>query len=525
MSVEDYSPIFWVLNNKICNEKGEPLDFNEHFFQYDIYREQSPELCIKKCSQVGLTVWLNLRMIHFAQKRGLGSIVTMPSDDDVSDFVASKLNPIIQKNKVIKDSLTEDSVSLKGIGDAFMHIRGTHSKSAPVSTTCDILAHDELDRSDLHVVDQYSSRNDHSKNPFNWKMSNPSLEKIGIDAEWEKSDQREWVITCGACKEPQTLTWPDSINAQLKCFVCKNCGKPLATKDRGVGVWQPQKPGARIRGYHISQLMAPWFNAERILKKYEDQAPDVFFNFTLGEPYRLSAMPSFRQIITDCWTEKKIEKGPFFMGIDIGIEKHYMIGTAEEIFEVDKVLSREQLQSKIETYNPVVVMDAGPERTWAEEFKKKYPKLFLCFLNRDKQTSEIARWGGDKGTEEDLKNWGYVWADRSRLIDKVVMDMLEGKTLIGVPRDVLEKFIRHWESMRRVIVDTPDGGKRYVWESASGLNHWALAQCYYWLARSRGAGKSGFLTESNPKKPIIEVTKDGFRMNSLEELFNQNNNF
>ena len=209
------------------------------------------------------------------------------------------------------------------------------------------------------------------------------------------------------------------------------------------------------------------------------------------------------------------------MGIDIGIEKHYCLGSREGIFKIGICRSREDLEFVIDKYNPVWVMDAGPERTWAEEFRKKYPKGFLNFYRKDKNIAEIIKWGGYSKGLEDKKNWGYIWTDRTRIIDKTLSEILKGNIEFSLTREDLERYIKHWETMRRIIEQTPDKTERYIWETTTGLDHFVHATVYYLIATQRGKEKMEFISEKAGKQEIIERTKDGFVMRPLKEIIEE----
>lgn len=518
MGIDQYSIPLWVIKNGIKNERGNVIEFKDHYFLFDIYKDLSRRQVIKKCSQVGVSVAMNLKVLNLAKYRNIGTIYTMPSDDDVSEFVNTKTDKIIQNNQIIKNELRTNNVQLKQIGNSFIHFKGTRSKTAAISTTTDLLVHDEIDRSDQNIVEQYRSRITFSRFKGIWLLSNPSVVGVGVDKDWKGSDRKEWFITCDKCKTEQYLTWQENVSEINKIFICKNCGKELTNKERRLGKWKPTNPGAEISGYHISQMMAPWLSAEELIKEKEDRGLEYFYNFILGEPYHPGETADFRTMITDSWTNKPLDAEPYFMGIDVGIEKHYVLGSSQGIFKIGVVKSRQELETIIDKYNPVVVMDAGPERTWAEEFKKKYPKLNLCFYKIDKTVAEMVKWGG----RDDKKNWGYVWADRNRVISKVVEEFLMGRILMNIDREKLERYISHWETMTRMIEDTSLGTKRYVWQTSNGMDHWCHATVYYWIARQR-ASQADFLADITEKKEIIERTSEGFQMRNLKDLIEEQN--
>ena len=518
MEYQELSIPIWMAKHNLVNEKGEPLTFRDHLFLYDIYRDQHIKIVLKKCAQVGASVLMNIRAFHFARYRKLGVIYTMPSDSDISTFVETKTDKIFQSNAIIRDYIVRDTVTLKEVaGGTFIKFKGTRSQSAPIADTTDILIQDEVDRSDQNILEQYESRLSASKYQGIWKLSNPSLINIGIDADWKNSDQKEWFITC-ACGFSQILSWDDNVDAKTKLFVCKKCGGEVTDQQRRLGVWKAKNPGHPVSGYHISQLMASWISAERLLNERENKGAEYFQNFVLGEPYYQGDTQNFRQMIYDSWTSKPLMAAPLFMGVDVGKVKHWALGGKDGIFRIGTAETREEIEDLIEKYNPLTVMDAGPERTWAEEFRKKYPRLYLCFYKRDSESMRAVEWGGLKGSPEDLKKVGTVRADRTRTIDETLASIQKGDIQFSISREDLEKYIKHWESMARIVEVDAIGRKRYAWVSQSGVDHFAHATNYYNMARQRNSVEITSSGENRERQPITMATKDGFVMRDLEEI-------
>lgn len=523
IDLTQHSVPLWILEKGIVNEKGEPFEFRDHLFLWDILADQSPNQVLMKCAQIGASVSMNLKAFFYADKLKLSSIYTMPSDSDVQEFSKTKTDKIFTANPEIQSRILLDNVGLKEIGEkqssVFIYFKGTRSKAAPIATTTDLLIHDELDRSDLSIIEIYESRIANSKYKGTWYLSNPSIMNAGVDIAWRQSDRKEWFITCLKCKHEQFLKWEENVDEVRKIYVCSSCNTELSDNTRRLGRWKPTGTG-EWSGYHISQMMAPWHSAAALIKVKENRGMEYFKNFVLGEPYTIGELPTFRQMIMDSWTPDTLDQKPFYMGVDIGKEKHWVLGSDEGIFAMGKCQSREELETIIERYNPTVVMDSGPERTWAEEFKQKYPKLYLCFYRKDKDVARMVEWGGEKGSFEEAKNIGYVWIDRNRLIDELVYNMMRGEILYSLSREDLERYISHWETMRRVVEEVPAmRTERYVWESTTGVNHWASATWFYWLALKRKPQKVEVLKEHEPKpEQMIQVTSEGMKMRPLKEV-------
>ena len=512
----------WMIKKGIKNEKGVPLEFVKHKFLYDIACEKNPHIVVKKCAQIGCSVLTTLRAYWFAKYRKLSTIYTLPSDHDVYEFVPTKVDKIFQTNEEIRASLTKDSTGLKGIGDeAFIYFKGTRSKSAPISTTADILAHDEIDRSDYKIIGAYSSRTDYSEYKGRWLLSNPSIGNAGIDAEFRKSDQREWFVKCDACQQEQVLEWEKNIDFVRKIYVCQFCGAEITNKMRMKGRWKATASSS-VSGYHISQLMASWLSVSELIDKKEKFGDEVFYNFVLGEPYDIGGATNFRTMIMDALTTKDINAGRVAIGIDIGRIKHYVAGTAKGIFEIGTVETRQEVINLIRKYDPIMIMDALPERTWAEELQKEFPNnITLNFFNPDKPQNEMMKWGGDTGSDEDIKNTGIVWSHRTRVIDKVISEFLNGNMQLKIPKDMLERYIAHWETMRRIVEIDKLNRPRFLWTSSSGNDHYCLATIYYYIALQRLSGDMDFIADEKETRPDIERREHGFYIRPLKEVMDE----
>jgi len=128
------SPLVWIKEEKIKNEKGIPIEVHKnsnHFFLEEIYRDDSDKIAIIKPSQVGISIWAVLTEIHAAKHWGINQIHTLPTAHDVGVFVPDKVNQLIRANPIIKKDIPEkevDAVSQKQFGKSFVYFKGTVSK-------------------------------------------------------------------------------------------------------------------------------------------------------------------------------------------------------------------------------------------------------------------------------------------------------------------------------------------------------------------------------------------------------------
>lgn len=514
-NLEDYSILAWVMKHQIRSEKGEILDFSDRLFLLDILTDWSREIAWKKCSQVGGSVVFNIKTFFGLLNLGWNIIYTMPTDSDVEEFVKAKTNPIILANPQVFGKLATDAVYLKQIGDRFLHMKGTISKTAAISTSSDLNIHDEASRSDQPTMNTYKSRLAASKFRGTWMFSNPTTEKDVLDEKWNVSDQKEWYIKCQACEEEQQLSWPESVDKVRGCYQCKECKKPLTREARRIGRWinrdgvawkgQVEKPYS-VSGWHTSHLMAPWIPASDIIESSEGDQ-EYFFNFVLGEPYNPGDLKVSRATILDNWTPKDLSLGKqWYLGVDVGNLKHYVLGTELGVVKVGKFSRWSELDDMMKMYDPMLVIDAMPDNTMSKYYVDTYPRALMSFFQDNKNNPQvIVWWGRNTGSlmEERNRN-GIVYSNRNRIVDKMIDDILNAKILFGMPSDRdLKEFVKHWETLRRVKVADARGIESYEWDSTTGEDHYVFATLYYYLARLGVGAGALFGPADDVKKTLI----------------------
>lgn len=146
---ESFNAVAWILNNKITNERGTPMEFKDHAFMIDPYLDRSERQVTEKCSQIGYSVMAILRSFHLARYAGANIIHTFPSRSMSKDFVVPKVNPLIKKNSVVKKMLGTDTQNLKGIGDRFIYYRGCFSENTELLTVDGWKKHGEVKKGEL----------------------------------------------------------------------------------------------------------------------------------------------------------------------------------------------------------------------------------------------------------------------------------------------------------------------------------------------------------------------------------------
>lgn len=494
-----YSILHWITDRGIVSEKGEPFDFYDRPFLLDILTDWNPDIVVAACAQVGKSVTFTTKISFAIKYLGLSVIHTFPTDDDVREFVASKVNKFIQANRREFEGMDTDSIERKEMNNRFWFFKGTVSKTAAISTTADILFHDEISRSDQGAIQTYKSRTKASKYKGRWIVSNPGGERDELDLAWQKSDQKEWVITCPSCKDEHYLVWPVSIDLEKHCYICRNCKEPISDDVRRQGKWVAQNPGSKISGYHISHLMCCWIKVDEIIDDSQGD-PAYFNNFVLGKSYSPGDLSVSKATLLDIWTPRDLTTKNIYLGVDVGNIKHYVVRSDKGLLKLGRFTKDSELDEIIAFWKPTSgVIDAMPNTTLSRYIVETYPFMQMSYFMENSNNPQTIVWWG----EGDKK--GIVYSFRDRILDQFLTSIVEARWLIGVTADEMFRlYIKHFETLRRAKEVNNKGIERYVWDSTTGEDHFVFADLYSYIAML-GAGAGTFWREAteSDKKSIL----------------------
>ena len=490
---QSFSALAFVKYNNIVNENGTPIEFKDHTFLIDPYIDNSEKQVIIKCSQIGWSTLAILRSFHLAKYARANIIHSFPSRNMSKEFVVPKVDPLIARNPVIKSMIKTDTSSLKEIDGRFIYYRGSYDVSEAISISAHILIQDEYDRSNQKILKTYRSRLDDAKRErpelgWEWQFSNPSIPGYGVDVWWQMSDQKHWFIKCPHCEYDWYMKWPDNINMDTQEKVCAKCGGIFDRETQTNGRWVKKYNDRKISGYWISQLFVPWISAEKII---EDSRGDqeIFHNFTLGLPYVSKDTSVTREAIIKCLSPGFNPRTAVAIGVDNGIEKHYVIGNRHGIFEMGVTRDWEEIEKLRNRYGAVMVIDALPYPNTPTQMAEKYPgKVFIHFFQADKKNMGVIRWEGR-----------VVKSDRTKIIDAVVAEINSGDVTYNLTQSQMEDYIHHWEQMFRVIEKTPMGTMKPRWQTIEGRpDHFAFAHFLFRIALEKTMSFGGIVRSPRP---------------------------
>lgn len=493
-----FSILQWLTERGLVSEKGEPFDYYNRPFLLDILTDFSQNIIVMACAQVGKSVTFSLKTLFAVKHLHFNVIYTMPTDSDTNEFVSSKFNKILQANSTEFEGMQSDNIDRKELNDRFIFFKGTVSKTAPISTSADVLVHDEVSRSDQGAINTYKSRTKASKFKGRWLFSNPGMERDELDLEHQKSDQKEWIITCPTCKDRHPLNYPESFDIDKKIYVCRACKAPISDDVRRKGEWVAQVPGQKISGYRISHMMCPDISAEEVLADAQGD-PAYFNNFVLGRPYSPGDLSVSKTTILDIWTPKDLDTtGNRFIGVDVGNISHYVVRSERGLLKIGRFSKDAELEDILAFWKPTSgVIDALPNTFLSNYIVGKYPFMKMSYFQENANNPQTLVWWGE-GEKKSI-----VYSHRDRILDQFLMGMIEAKWLIGLATDSdFRDYIKHYESLRREKVVNNKGIERYIWASTNDVDHYVLADLYSYIAML-GSGSGVFFGDVETEKPSI----------------------
>ncbi len=521
----DLYPTLWVLQNKIKNEVGMPIEFKKRAFLKAIYDDLSPFQVLLKPPQIGATVMNTIKSFYVAKNRQRQIIYTLPTAGDVNDMVGGSINRIIQQNAILKEWVRDhDTVEQKTVGNSMIFYRGTFTAKQAMMIPSGLNIHDEVDASDPQVITQYENRLQAQEDGgWRWYFSHPSLSGHGVDIYWNQSDKKEWFITCNKCKHEQTLTWPDNISMDRQEYICSKCKEELSDEIRINGKWKATSVG-EFSGYHVSQLMLYNKSAKDIIKSFNDPLKDkqYFYNYVLGLPYIGSEdkiEPSV--VLRNCVDEVNDQEGRIIMGLDTGHGIHIVAGNKQGLFYYDNfkdiTASRDPYDEVRRLLNlwkrSIVIADQGGDLIGIRKLQAEFPgRVFLVFYRKDRKSVDLVDWGEDE-------EYGKVVVDRNRMMTLMVEQIRDiGRYKLNGTKDEWAEYASHFGNLYRekiAVKETKDKdnkelyGNEYVWKR-NGADHWAHSTLYFTVGLQRFGGDLAKIIDNDalvgiPKGHIVET--------------------
>jgi len=499
---------YWAEFSKIKLGSG---TFSTRGHEYEIgpLQEDHPNQCGKKGAQMGWTEMCVLKTLwgHIYRRYPQGTLYLFPTWNDVTDFSKGRFNPLIYDNPEIARYVKGESIAkateaatIKRIGGSMLYLRSARetgkiqgakgTSSALKSVPVDRLVFDERDEMSDDMVALALERLSHSKIKEVFQLSTPTIPDYGIDALYERSDQRVWMIKCDSCGTETCLEleFPNCVKENDKGIfyrACKKCGGEIYPRN---GTWVALYPDRKdLVGWWISQLNSIYVDPGLILGAYHD--PEAYgmtihevHNSKLGMAY-IEAENRLTQndVLRCCGRESngQVSRGTSAgMGVDVGKQLHVVIGTREvdsyKVLFVGRVPDFNDLHDIAARYRvKSCVIDMEPETRKARDFQEAEDfKVFLCdyqerikvFQRRDEQRGTVVV----KRTEI---------CDRSHEVVTIV-----GKLQIPRRCSEIEQFSQEMSNIAKSLEEDKVTGSKIYRYRKLGPDHYRHAFNYFLLA-------------------------------------------
>jgi len=511
----------WTREHRRFLIPDRPLDFVIHPFLPDIYTCAAPKTVVMKAGQMGASEYLLSKSLHACDQRAATVLYVFPTETHVSDFSSARLGPAIEASDYLAGIVVDgaggagnngkrgaDRVTLKRIRDRFIYFRGGKVNDrgmAPQlkSIDADVLMLDEFDEIDPRAPAIARKRLGHSQIAEEVAVSTPTYPGIGIHAEWQDCDQREWHVPCPACGERQTVdinrivvewdamgrpvSWHGHADGRAWC-ACRKCGAEL--NHLAAGEWVAAYPSrsADAIGFHLTKLFSPavrLLDLVRGLQTTDETKRREAFNQDLGVPYSPRGLRVGDDTLDACRrdyihsTSSTSER--LVAGIDVGGVLHCVI----RAFDVETGERRQVWAGELdwESVKPTLdrfgvataVIDALPETTKARELQAKCKPgmVWLSYYTSDTKAPEPVEFSDERGV---------ALLDRTRTLDGTFALFLDGLNALPANIRNLPDYYAHLKASVRTVEKNAKGEAvaRYV---ETGPDHYAHAENYCAAAR------------------------------------------
>lgn len=492
-----------------------PWSFDGYEYQKDIVDSTSLKRSVIKCSQVGLSeIAVAVILTILSRESRVRAIYTLPTKKLAELFMADRVNSAIENSSYVSGMMVPEVNNLtvkKFSNGSYLYADGTEGSRSGISIPAPYLFKDEVDFSNLKMLDRLSSRQASwpDDETIDMQFSTPTLPGYGISESYGKSSKGIYACKCPACNTISPLdfftdvvvpgydrpliewTASDLLNAKYKVdkayLKCPSCGRPIlpqALADPSHREWvhefdslREKHEGFRVQPFDVYSTNPP----SRTLKQVEDyDDKQEWVNFRVGAPYvdaTSRITPPF--VVSSTPTASG---GKYFLGSDVGktswIVVGYVEGTKVTVVhkeqlrnELDPATKRSSVAERIAVlknrYNIIrIVVDGMPDLTLAATIVDMFPDGYIArYVQNAPEPGEFVK----------FKDSGEVVIMRTEAFNLLAAKSgMSHIAQVNCPETRL--FNLHVTNMAKVF----DRGKS-VWKNI-GDDHYAHALLYMLIA-------------------------------------------
>jgi phage terminase large subunit GpA-like protein len=270
------------------------------------------EVVVMKSAQVGWTEILNNTIGFHVDQDPSPTLLLQPTLEMAEAWSKDRLAPMIRDTPRLKWKIADPKA--RDSGNTLLHKRftgghltivGANSPAGLASRPIRVLLCDEVDRFPVSAgaegdpIDLARRRTATFRNRKILMGSTPTVKgQSRIEAAFEQSDQRYFMVPCPHCDGFQRLVWPQvkwpEGQPELAAYCCEHCGTLLTDADKpgmlARGEWRGTKPFNGVAGFHISEIYSPWTSWPEMAQAFTrakkfPETLQTWINTALGETW------------------------------------------------------------------------------------------------------------------------------------------------------------------------------------------------------------------------------------------------
>lgn len=516
----------WIEKNTTL--EGRQFSFVNREYQRDIIDHPANTLIVVKCAQVGLSeIFARWSLAAVCTQENFTVITTFPNATDGELFSKSRLEPVIQGSKLLRESVSKsvNSMELRQFGaNSFIYTRGTKSETGALSVPADLLLHDEYDRSDMDNVAAYISRLQAKPTKMRRIFSTPTVAKYGISKESDTAKRFRQMWKCSHCNHQFVPSYESDIHIpgysgdkkSITKFtikdirylearlLCPNCGlQPDSSIRYRQWVLENTLENYDSVAYFVSPFCAPSFLAASYLVKAstEFEKWSEFKNQALGETAEDAEDMLSESDIKGASVNGDLDTQEIhYMGADMGVTCHIVIGRPHEgkILVVHRCkVNYTQFESKrlelCARYRvSTSVHDLFPYTDMITRIVNFDPNAYGAIYVSKKSSENFTIKEQEEDPEEGKLNVRSTMVNREVAFDSLMGEFKRGSMVIAHLDD---EFQSHLLSMKRIKKFDKHQNMSYVWTKTDGVDHFHHGLLYMYIAiglRGTATGSTDF---------------------------------
>jgi len=553
----------WIEKNTFINNKH--FSFKGHEYQHQILLDESQELVIRKSAQTGISE-MSMRMSLALLMIMPGAFrigYTFPTATFAQGYSKSRLGPIISNSPTLRSAVSSDdldSSEIRTLGPGKeLYFKGAATGNAAISTTLDMLIHDELDFSDQEVIGDYWSRVLHSVYKWKVSLSTPTFVSGPIDLAF-LSSRRHWNhCICSSCghyfipdyykhvyvpgigmgEDLNRITKENLHTTKylLASMLCPKCSRSvnLMPEHRE---WVCENPGEShiAAGYQVQPFDAPTIVTlpDLVIASTKYASKTKFKQFSLGLPATDAESGLTPEDLESLGVQ--ILQSPFrshVMGVDVGMVSTFVVGGVGPDMRIGAVYMervplakfRERFFALKSEYRvSITVMDSQPYTDLVMGLCAEDPNLFgATYVTRQGLDLFDVRLR-DADEQEAVGALRQVNINRNALFDKLLAEIRAGNMWARKTAE-WDTYTAHLQDMKRASATLRNGEFTSNWvKSPKGNDHYHHATGYMYIASQMRGVTTGVPVHLGTPVRTFKLqeakTPEQLKRISLEQLAN-----